>query len=167
MRQGFWVVDLTGTGEIQLKQEYDYSTLERLEGAALLIGTFSGELWRSPDAFDLQISGTDLNLRWRACAEHAGFVTLRQGDELISLSVLLAGRGDEADSSIIQPLQLHLVRELHDTGYEAAFDLLSLRERPLLASINVRAPQTAAGRGVFALADRCFAASYFRKLGIA
>ena len=167
MRAGFWVVDLTGTGEVRLKQEYDYSSLERLEGAAELIGAFSSELWRSPDGFDVDLGGGELNMRWRACADSAGLATLRQGEELISLSVLLSGQEAEADAATLKALQTHLVRELHDTGYEPAFDLVHLRERPLVATMNFAAPKTAKGRGLFALADRCFGASYFRKLGLA
>jgi hypothetical protein len=167
IRAGFWVVDLTGTGEVRLKQEYDYSSLEQLEGASELIGLFSAELWRSPEGFDAQLGGADLTMRWRACAESAGLATLRQGEGLISLSVLLSGQEADADAATLKSLQLHLVRELHDTGYEPAFDLVYLRERPLVASMNFRAPETAKGRGLFALADRCFAASYFRKLGLA
>ena len=167
MRAGFWVVDLTGTGEVRLKQEYDYLSLEQLEGAAELIGQFSSNLWRSPDAFEVNLGGSDLRVRWRACADGAGLATLRQGDELISLSALLSGQEADADAATLKALQSHLVRELHDTGYEPAFDLVHLRERPLVASMNFAAPKTAKGRGLFALADRCFAASYFRKLGLA
>jgi hypothetical protein len=167
MRAGFWVIDLTGTGEVQLKQEYDYLSLEQLEGAAEMIGIFSSHLWRSPEGFDVELAGAELNMRWRACADGAGIATLRQGEELISLSALLSGQVADADAATLQALQSHLVRELHDTGYEPAFDLVHLRERPLVASMNFAAPKTAKGRGLFALADRCFAASYFRKLGLA
>jgi hypothetical protein len=167
MRAGFWVVDLTGTGEVRLKQEYDYRSLMQLDGAADLIGLFSSQLWRSPDGFDVGLGGGKLNLRWRACAETAGLATLREGGELISLSVLVSGQVADADDATLKSLQSHLVRELHDTGYEPAFDLVDLRERPLVASMNFRAPTTVKGRGLFALADRCFAASYFRKLGLA
>ena len=168
MRAGFWVADLTGTGEVRLKQEYDYSSLEQLAGTAELIGLFSSQLWRSPDGFDVALGGgSNLKMRWRACAETAGLATLREGDSLMSLSVLVSGQVADADDATLKSLQSHLVRELHDTGYEPAFDLIHLRERPLVASMNFSAPTSARGRGLFALADRCFAASYFRKLGLA
>lgn len=167
MRAGFWVADLTGTGEVRLKQEYDYSSLEQLDGVSDLIGLFSSELWRTPQGFDVALGGGNLNMRWRACADTAGLATLREGDQLMSLSVLVSGQVADADDATLKSLQSHLVRELHDTGYEPAFDLVHLRERPLVASMNFSAPTTAKGRGLFALADRCFAASYFRKLGLA
>ena len=62
---------------------------------------------------------------------------------------------------------VHLVRELHDTGYEPAFDLMNISDRPLLASIHFRPPAQPQDQQLFALADRCFAASYFRKMGLA
>ena len=166
-RRGFYVVDLTGMGEIRLRERYDYETLERIEGASELIGLFSSWLWRAPEEFEVSLPGGALNLRWRSCSESSGLATLRERERLLSLSVLLSGRGAEDDLATIKPLQLHLVRELHDTGYEPAFDLMSLTERPLLASMNFAAPQTETDRRLFALCDRCFAASYFRKMGLA
>ena len=164
---GFWVVDLTGTGEARLKQEYSYAALEQIPGATELIGAFSATLWITPDGFETPLPGGRLSMRWRATSDTSGLATLRDGDALASLSVLLSGREADADAATLQPLQLRLVRELHDTGYEAAFDLVHLTERPLVASINVRAPASPVDQRVFALADRCLAASYFRKLGLA
>jgi hypothetical protein len=166
-RKGFQVVDLTGTGEIRLRERYEYETLERIEGASELIGIFSSWLWRAPDAFELPVPGGALNLRWRACSESSGLATLRERERLLRLCVLLSGQGAEDDLATLKPLQLHLVRELHDTGYEPAFDLMSLTERPLLASMSFVAPVQEGDRRLFALCDRCFAASYFRKMGLA
>lgn len=166
-RRGFHVVDLTGMGELRLKQAYEYEALERIEGASELIGLFSSWLWRTPEEFEIPLPGGELHLRWRACSESSGMATLREGGRLISLSVLLSGRGAEDDLATLKPLQLHLVRELHDTGYEPGFDLMSLSERPLVASMNFAAPRGEADRRTFALCDRCFAASYFRKMGLA
>jgi hypothetical protein len=166
-KRGFHVVDLTGTGEIRLREQYDYETLERIEGASELIGLFSSLLWRTPEEFEIPLPDGALNLRWRSCSPSSGLATLRERERLLSLSVLLSGRGADDDLATIKPLQLHLVRELHDTGFEPAFDLMSLTERPLLASMNFAAPQTEADRRSFALCDRCFAASYFRKMGLA
>src|SRR5687767_9992063 len=62
----FWVVDLTGTGEVRLKQEYEYRLLEPLPGAIDLIGLFSMHLWRSPEEFLVSLpGGGKLNMRWR------------------------------------------------------------------------------------------------------
>ena len=166
-RRGFVVVDLTGTGEIRLREQYDYETLERIEGASELIGLFSSWLWRTPEEFELPLPSGTLNLRWRSWSQSSGLATLRERERLISLSVLLSGREADDDLATIKPLQLHLVRELHDTGFEPAFDLMGLTERPLLATMNFGLPQTQADRRSFALSDRCFAASYFRKMGLA
>ena len=165
-RKPFYVVDLTGTGEIRLKETYAYEALERLEGASELIGLFSSLHWRTPDEFDTPLPGGALNLRWRACSQSSGLATLRERDRLISLSILLSGREAEDDLATLKPLQLHLVRELHDTGYEPAFDLMSLTQRPLVASMHFAVPESPEDRRSFALSDRCFAASYFRKMGL-
>jgi hypothetical protein len=63
----------------------------------------------------------------------------------------------------LQAFQQHLLRELHDTGIEPAFGLLELKQRPLVATINFEQPiHTELDQLAAALADRCFAASYFR-----
>jgi hypothetical protein len=59
------------------------------------------------------------------------------------------------------------LQELHDTGYEPAFDLVSLDQRPLVATINILSPPEPIDQMTIALADRCFAASYFRYHGLA
>jgi hypothetical protein len=164
---GFWIIDLSGTGEIRLKQEYEYRILEQLPGASELIGLFSTHLWRSPDEFMASLPGARLAMRWRSCSETSGIATLRHQGAIASLSVLLCGGEPDGGAATLQPLQMHLVRELHDTGFEPAFDLMHIRERPLSASINLQAPQDPADQLLFALADRCFAASYFRKMGLA
>ena len=163
----FWVVDLTPTGEIRLRQDYEYQILEKIPGAVDLITAFSTHLWRETAQFDILLPGGRLNLRWWACADTAGIATLRQGTELASLSLLLCGRDPDVDAAVKKSLQLHLVRELHDTGFEPAFDVMNITDRPLLASIHFRPPAQPQDQQLFALADRCFAASYFRKLGLA
>ena len=163
----FWVVDLTATGEVRLKQEYEYRLLEALPGAMDLITVFSMHVWRTPEEFQVTLPGGHLTMRWRACSGTSGFATLRDRDDLVSLSVFLSGKEADDGAATLKPLQLHLVRELHDTGYEPAFDLMHIRERPLLASINFRSPAALNDQLLSALADRCFAASYFRKMGLA
>jgi hypothetical protein len=163
----FCVADLTKSGEIHLKQEYQYALLEQIEGASELISLLSSNLWRSPEEFEVTLFGGRLSVRWCACSPSSGLLTLRNGDELASLSILLCGLDVPADAATLQPLQLRLVRGLHDTGFEPAFDLVHLHERPLLASINFSLPSDPADRRWFTLADRCFAASYFRKMGLA
>jgi hypothetical protein len=163
----FWVVDLTPTGEIRLRQDYEYQFLEKIPGAGDLISLFSAHVWREPAQFNILLPGGRLTFRWRACADTAGIATLREGPELISLSLLLCGRDLDADAAVKKSLQIHLVRELHDTGYEPAFDLMNISDRPLLASIHFRPPTQPEDQQLFALADRCFAASYFRKKGLA
>ena len=76
----FWVVDLTPTGEIRLRQDYEYQFLEKIPNAVDLITAFSTHLWRETAQFDILLPGGRLNLRWRACADTAGIATLRLTD---------------------------------------------------------------------------------------
>jgi len=166
----FVVADLNSRGELELRGEYRYGLLEQVPGAAELIGTLSGHLWRSPEAFDepLPTGGSPLAVRWRAVGPTAGIATLRtESDDLVSLTLLACGLDAEQDRLTLAAFQQHLLRGLHDTGYEPAFALMDLADRPLAATINFTPPPDAAGRAVAALADRCFAAAYFRYHGLA
>lgn len=165
----FCVADLTARGELQLKAEYRYADLEQIPGAAELIGHFSGQLWQSPDAFEgpLPVQGTTLTFRWRSASPSSGIATLRTNGQLVAVSLLASGVSESTDNLTLETFQLHLLRELHDTGFEPAFALVDLRERPLSATFNFRSPVGHIDRLVAALADRCFAASYFRYNGLA
>ena len=165
--RSFWIVDLTATGEIRLRQEYEYRLLEEIPGALDLITLFSTHLWRAPDEFVSHLPGGRLALRWRSCSETSGIATIWYRDALASLSILLCGTEPDHGADTLGPVQNYLLRELHDTGFEPAFDLMHIPERPLSATLNLRAPEEAGDQMVFALADRCFAASYFRKMGLA
>ena len=57
--------------------------------------------------------------------------------------------------------------ELRDTGYEPALDLLNLKQRPLIATVALWSPADPTDQLLVALADRCFAAAYFRYLSLA
>ena len=63
--------------------------------------------------------------------------------------------------------QRHLLTELRDTGYEPAFALLDLHQRPLVATVAFASPPDPQRQLLVALADRCFAAAYFRYLQLA
>jgi hypothetical protein len=165
--KGFWIIDLTATGEVRLKQEYDYGVLEEIPGAIDLITLFSTHLWRSPDEFVTTLPGGRLSMRWRSVSETSGIATLWHRSQLASLSILLTGQEPNHGSDTLQPVQQQLINELRDTEFEPAFDLLHISERPLSATLNVQAPEEAGDQLLFALADRCFAASYFRKMGLA
>jgi hypothetical protein len=168
MTRSFWVADLNTKGEVQLKAEYQHDSLQHLELAALLIAEFATYIWRSPEEFELAIpTAPHMTLRWSASAPTAGIAVLRDRGNLTSLSLLASGLDPESDRLTLAAFQTHLVRELHDTGFEPAFDLLDIPERPLVASFHFDIPADPQERAVFALSDRCFAAAYFRYLGLA
>jgi hypothetical protein len=157
----FYVADLTPQGELQLQAEYRYEELEQLPGAGDLIGIFSGLFWRGSDEFIANLDG--LTLRLSQPAPTTAIATLRQADEkLLSLSLLLTGLNADADQITLSSLQTHLLRELHGTPFEAAFSLLQISARPVVASIHLAAPDDPQLRSLFALSDRCLAAAFFR-----
>src|SRR5256885_16129243 len=165
----FVVAGLDARGELHSRAEYRYEELERLPRASEMIATFSSAIWKSPEAFEVApvLAGTKVDCRWRASAESAGIVTFRCNAELSSLSLLASGKDAQADQITLAAFQQHLLQELHDTGYEPAFDLVELTDRPLIATINMHSPAEQVDRLTTALADRCFAASYFRFQGLA
>jgi hypothetical protein len=168
-RGPFFIADLNARGDLQLKAEYRYSDLEQIPGAADLIGHFSGQLYKSPDEFEERIPppAASLTFRWRSASSSSGIATLRTDGHLASVSLLASGVSESTDKVTLDVFQRHLVRELHDTGYEPSFALVEIVERPLIATFNFRSPEGQADQLIAALADRCFAASYFRYLGLA
>ncbi len=165
----FLVADLQPNGELHAQTVYSYEDLEQLDGAAELLGTMSGAVWRSPEHFELDMPtvGARMILRWVACAPGTGIATLRCNGALVSVSILACGTDSAADRITLEALQRHLLGELRDSGYEPAFDVLQLSTRPLLATIVFRATIPAEDQMTAALADRCFAAAYFRYRGLA
>jgi hypothetical protein len=173
MAKEYWVADLSPAGELRLKERYEYAHLDQLDQASGLITHFATLLWRSPDEFETPLPASlgghksGLRLRWRASAETTGIATLRWKEQLASISFLVSGQDAGSDVATLGAFQQHLLRELRDTPFEPAFGLAELVERPLVASIHFQAPDDPADRAAFALTDRCFAAAYFRRLGLA
>jgi hypothetical protein len=159
---------MTPQCEVRQKTRYAYQLLEQVPGAVELIALFSAHIWRDPQEFEIHgIEGGSLSLRWAASAESAGIATLREGPQTLAISLLASGIDPESDKITLEAFQNHIVRELHDTGFEPSFDLIHLRQRPLLATAGLMLPHDEADRRMFALTDRCFAAAYFRRLGLA
>ena len=165
----FFVADLNARGDLLAQAEYRYEQLEQIPGAADLLGTLAGAIWRSPKGFDVPLleERPQLEFRWRAAAPTAGVATLRNAGKLTSVSLACAGLDDDADRITLRAYQGHLLHELRDTGFEPAFTLLHLRDRPLLATVNFLTPPDPKDRLLVALADRCFGAAFFRYLSLA
>jgi hypothetical protein len=164
----FYVADLNVRGELLSKQPYRYDQLEQLPGAGDLITSFATLLWRSPEEFEATLpTASGIGVRWRSSSDTSGIVTLRCDDVLASLSLLASGVNAEADRLTFDAFQKHLLRELHGTATEPAFALMGLTERPIVATINFASPPGELERLIVALADRCFAAAYFRTKDLA
>lgn len=162
----FWVADLRANGELHSHAAYSYALLERIPGAADLLGALSGALYRAPETFELRLplEGSSILFRWRGSntAATAGVATAWSGDALASISLLASGLDQQADSITLESFQSHLVRQLHDTGFEPGFGLLTLDHRPLVATVALARPSEPMDQLAIALADRCFAAALFR-----
>ena len=164
----FFVADLNVRGELRASAAYHYEQLEQIPGAADLITTLATELYRSPNEFEIDLPGShSLRFRWRSSASSAGIATLRADGELASLALLASGIDADADRITLAAFQTHLLRELRDTPFEPAFALMDITERPLVAVVPFAAPSDQVDQLRAALADRCFAAAYFRYLHLA
>jgi len=164
----FFVSDLNSRGDLLATAEYTYEMLEKVPGAAELIVHFSTNLYRSPQEFETTLPHVStLSMRWLASAETAGIATLRNKGELTSLALLVSGQNVEADHLTLEAFQKHLLRELHGTAIEPSFALMEITQRPLVASVAFAAPKDQTQQLITALADRCFAAAYFRYLNLA
>ena len=165
----FFMADVNATGELRALAEYRYEQLEQIPGASDLIGTLSGAVWRSPQEFQVVLHDErpQLVLRWRASAATAGVATVWDGEALASVSLACSGLDEDADRITLDAYQRHLLHELRDTGYEPAFSLVHLRERPLLATVSFATPADPVDKILVAVADRCFGAAFFRYLSLA
>jgi hypothetical protein len=165
----FYVADLSAQGELQQVTEYDYAALEQIPGALDVISRCSAEIWKTPAELEAPLSDLKrTHLRWRSTASTAGIVTVRRSDgELVSVSLLAAGQNPAADATTLDAFQKHLVRQLRKTEFEPAFDLVHIKQRPLVATMTLASNCDGSEQMIEALADRCFAAAYFRYLGLA
>ena len=160
--------DLSGLGDVVATAEYTYEQLEQIPGAADLIVHFATLLYRSPAEFEtLAPPSKGLTFRWSATSDTAGIATLRNHGELASLGLLVSGINAAADHLTLEAFQKHLLRELHDTEHEPSFALMEIPQRPLVAVVPFSEPSDPTDQLVTALADRCFAAAYFRYLNLA
>jgi hypothetical protein len=176
----FVVADLDASGALLMRERYTYETLERVPGAVELIAQMSAALYRSPQEFEARLDGSRLAMRWRAVSDSSGIATVRWGRTLVAVSMLVSGLNADTDSATLGAVQRHVMTELRDTGFEPGFALVEIPDRPLLATMNLREPpvdeaEKASGglsdltaeRMRLALVDRCFAAAYFRQMGLA
>lgn len=164
----FHVADLSLTGDLLALAQYGYAELEQIPGASELIIPFATQIYRLPEEFTIDLPvGRGWTFRWRCSAPTAGIATLRHEGQLASLGLFASGLNREADQITLVAFQQHLVRELRDTEYEPAFDLMELSQRPLAVSVPFLEPKEKSDQLIVALADRCFAAAYFRYLNLA
>lgn len=161
----FYVADLNARGERLSEAEYTYAVLEQVPYAAELIVACATRIWQSPQEFELNLPCADsigIDVRWWACANGAGMLSVRYAGQIASLSLLASGLDPAGDDQTMRVFQQHLLRELHDTGSEAAFDLLDLHRRPLVATTLLIPPSSQIPQFRVALLDRCFGAAFFR-----
>lgn len=165
----FFVADLSPRGDLKATAEYRYEQLEQVPGAGDLIVHLATHLYRAPEEFEVPLARQKqhLSYRWRASGQTTGVTTLRNNGELVSLAILASGMNPDADHLTLEAFQTHLLRELHGTPFEPAFGLREVADRPLVAIVAFAAPPDQVDQVLVALADRCFAAAYFRYLNLA
>jgi len=164
----FHVADLSTRGDLVATAEYGYDQLEQVPAAAELIVQLATHLYRSPEEFEAPLlPSRNLTFRWRSSAPTAGISTVRCDGQLASLGLLASGLNREADHATLAAFQSHLLHELRGTEFEPAFALMELTQRPLVVSVPFHAPEGKGDQLLLALADRCFAAAYFRYLRLA
>lgn len=165
----FHVADLNTQGEVRSVEEYSYAALEQIPGCMELMADFSRELYPRPADFEIEFCSRDepIVFRWAATSQTSGIATTRSGKRLLTLSVLASGISATSDRTTLDAIQSRIIRELHDSGVEPAFGFINLKERPLVATLTLADPSLSTNQVIVALADRCFAASYFRLLQLA
>ena len=160
----FHVADLNALGELRQLTEYDSASLEAIPLASELISRCWQELSQNSDTFESPMCDDGkTSIRWRTTGKGAGILTVRnQAGDPVSISVLSSIY--QRDETTFAVLQQHLVRQLHQTRFEPAFDLMQIKERPLVATITLSCPDEPGQQMIRALADRAFAAAYFRHI---
>jgi hypothetical protein len=166
----FTVIDLSAQCEVLLQAEYEYRLLEQVEGAAQVLGAFASEIWRAPEKFELPLrsipADTQLVFHFAATSDSSGVAWLRDPERTLLISMLVSGIDPTSDRLTLEAFQRFAVGELHDSGFEPSFEMLEIPQRPLAATVGLFPPQQPSDRWLFSLADRCFAAAYFRRLGL-
>jgi len=164
----YFVADLSVRGEVRAVEKYRYEQLEQVPGATDLIVHFSTLLYREPEEFQTTLPGRPhLGYRWRSSAATAGIATLRSDNTLASMGLFASGITPDADRLTFAAFQRHLLRELPQEGIEPGFDLMRIEPRPIVATVTFLEPADKTDQLMIALADRCFAAAYFRYQNLA
>jgi hypothetical protein len=78
----------------------------------------------------------------------------------VTTFALVPGLVEDDDRQALQGLQSLVVRFFGGTSAEPGFDLLSIPERPLLATVPIPAPPSP-DKGIIADAETCLAAAFF------
>ena len=80
--------------------------------------------------------------------------------EPVTTSALAPGLDADADREVLEGLQLFVMRFCGDSPAEPGFDLLTIPDRPLLATVPIPATPSP-DIGIIADAETCLAAAFF------
>jgi hypothetical protein len=94
----------------------------------------------------------------------AALATFWDGEGPVTISALAPGRDPADDEQVLAALQDLVVRFFGDSPVEPGFELLSLAERPLLATMPIPRPAVAKDLGLIADAETCLAAAFFQEV---
>jgi hypothetical protein len=153
----FHDVTITATGDLRFRRTRDSATLRpaAVEFFRHLLDRH-GEDFRVP----LPVAGLEhieLSLTW---AGTAALATFWSRGEPVTTSALMPGVDAEHDREALDGLQFLVMGLSGDSPTEPRFDLLSLTERPLLATVPIPAAPSP-DMATIADAETCLAAAYF------
>ena len=90
----------------------------------------------------------------------AALATFWSRGEPVTTSALAPGLDADADREVLEGLQLFVMRFCGDSPAEPGFDLLTIPDRPLLATVPIPAAPSP-DMGTIADAETCLAAAFF------
>ena len=93
-------------------------------------------------------------------AGSAALATFWSRGEPVTMSALAPGLDADADREVLEGLQLFVMRFCGDSPAEPGFDLLTIPDRPLLATVPIPAAPSP-DMGTIADAETCLAAAFF------
>jgi hypothetical protein len=144
-------------GSVSRRRTHDNASL--LPAA---VEVFRDLLERHGDDFRVPLPVRGLELQWTREGSGA-LVTFWSRTIPLTTSALAPGLDAADDRAVLESLQDLVIRFRGDSPAEPGFDLLSIADRPLLATLPIPVPALALSpeMGVIADAETCLAAAFF------
>jgi hypothetical protein len=144
-------------GSTYSRRTHDTATL-----VPAAVEVFRSLLERHGDAFRVRLPVRGLELQWTREGSGA-LATFWSRNVPVTTAALAPGQDAAVDRAVLDSLQQLVMRFHGDSPEEPGFDLLSIADRPLLATLPIPVPAVAPSpdMGVIADAETCLAAAFF------